>query len=482
MKEIAKILKEMREELELTRPLTAGETKPQTTVTYGDPDCPICQGVGFISLDAPLGHPDFGKIVPCKCRAERIESARLEQLQQESNLSGYTGMTFDTFKTEGRGQLRATEKSILEFALAQAKNFAADPAGWLLLIGNFGTGKTHLAAAIANEAVSRGIRNIFQPVPDLLDSIRAAYGNSDEPYNDRIERIKNVPLLILDDLGTQSATPWASEKLYMILNHRYVNRLPTVITTNNSLQEIDGRIASRLEDPSLVMRVAMQVPDYRKPLASSAGGSVELSILPLLSQKTFDTFEKRTDESLSAEAAAQLALALKSALAFARKPSGWLIFSGGNGVGKTHLAAAIGNSCLSMHDHPLMIGVSDFLDHLRSTFGPNSSTRYDTVFDMVRSTPLLILDHLDTANATPWAKEKLFQILDYRSMVVLPTVITTILPIQDIDSNIRSRLVDAKMCRIVQMFQIPMYSRNPELNPLPTRRARGSGGTGRKSY
>jgi len=63
----------------------------------------------------------------------------------------------------------------------------------------------------------------------------------------------------------------------------------------------------------------------------------------------------------------------------------------------------------------------------------------------------LILDHLDTANATPWAKEKLFQILDHRYLTPLPTVITTVLPIQDIDPN----------------------SRNPQVSILPERTRKG---------
>ena len=57
---------------------------------------------------------------------------------------------------------------------------------------------------------------------------------------------------MIDDLGTQNATPWAQEKLYQIFNYRYVNRLPTVVTTNQPLEEIEGRIHSRLRDPELV--------------------------------------------------------------------------------------------------------------------------------------------------------------------------------------------------------------------------------------
>jgi DNA replication protein DnaC len=66
----------------------------------------------------------------------------------------------------------------------------------------------------------------------------------------------------LDDLGTQNATPWAQEKLFQIINHRYVNRLPTVVTTNVDLQSIDGRISSRLKDDTLVQKVRITAPDY----------------------------------------------------------------------------------------------------------------------------------------------------------------------------------------------------------------------------
>ena len=72
--------------------------------------------------------------------------------------------------------------------------------------------------------------------------------------------------LVLDDLGTQNATPWAEEKLYQILNHRYINRLPTVITTNQEFAEIEGRIRSRLQDPDLVTIVRILAPDFRSPI------------------------------------------------------------------------------------------------------------------------------------------------------------------------------------------------------------------------
>jgi DNA replication protein DnaC len=123
-------------------------------------------------------------------------------------------------------------------------------------------------------------------------------------------------------------------------------------------------------------------------------------------------------------------------------------------------------------ENPLFMGASDLLDHLRATFNPESKITYDARFANIRNTPLLILNYLDTTNATPWAKEKLYQILNYRYMVPLPTVITTVLPVQEIDPNIRSRLLDYQVCQIIQMFQVPMYSKNPNIDILPERSKR----------
>ena len=151
-------------------------------------------------------------------------------------------------------------------------------------------------------------------------------------------------------------------------------------------------------------------------------------------------------------------------LNFAQDPEGWLVLAGPSGIGKTHLAAAIGNYRKQCMENPVFITASDLLDHLRATFSPTSVTTYDTVFDQVRGAPLLILNYLDTMNATPWAREKMYQILNHRYQAQLPTVITLLKPVRDVDPNIRSRLVDANFCTVVQMFDVPMYNTNPEID------------------
>ncbi|TLN09806.1 ATP-binding protein, partial [bacterium] len=70
-------------------------------------------------------------------------------------------------------------------------------------------------------------------------------------------------LLILDDLGTQSASPWAREKLYQLFNHRYMARLPTVITTSSKMEDLDPRIRSRMLDSRLCDIYAILLPAYR---------------------------------------------------------------------------------------------------------------------------------------------------------------------------------------------------------------------------
>jgi DNA replication protein DnaC len=368
-----------------------------------------------------------------------------EKLFSLSHLDELSDLTFETFSPRGRKLLGEIQSASLESAFNQAKHFAGTLNGWLLLMGGYGCGKTHLAAAIANYAVEMGVPTLFLTVPDLLDTLRFAYNSDDTTFEQRFDQIRTAELLVLDDFGTQNATAWAQEKLFQIINYRYINRLPLVVTTNLSLDEIEARIRSRLQDPELVTSVRMAAPDYRRP-ATDLGGS-ELSSLDLLAGKTFGTFTDRHDEGLAADEIKSLEKALKAAHDFAGKPRGWIIFTGTYGCGKTHLAAAMANYRAELGDPPLFVMTPDLLDHLRSAFNPSSGTTYDRRFDEIRTSPLLILDDLGAQSTTPWAKEKLHQLFNYRYNAELPTVSTVSAEMmKDIDERLRTRLLDERIC------------------------------------
>jgi len=228
-----------------------------------------------------------------------------------------------------------------------------------------------------------------------------------------------------------------------------------VITSNNSLSSFDGRIRSRLMDPEVVTRVEILATDYRNPVDDI--GHPELSSLNLHARKTFESFSLRRDEAIPSTDRATLKDALETARDFARNPQGWLVFIGPYGCGKTHLAAAIGNYHAQLGNPPLMVVVPDLLDHLRAAFAPNSPVSMDQRFEEIRSARLLILDDLGTQSATPWAREKIYQLFNYRYNAELPTVITTVSAPGEMDPRLQSRLSDARLCKIVIM-SAPSYS------------------------
>ncbi len=92
-----------------------------------------------------------------------------------------------------------------------------------------------------------------------------------ESYYQLFESVKNAPLLILDDFGEQSTTPWAQEKLYQVINYRYNARLSTVITTRCSLDEIESPISSRFVDHKNSLIFHIVAPDYRGDRKPSQG-------------------------------------------------------------------------------------------------------------------------------------------------------------------------------------------------------------------
>jgi DNA replication protein DnaC len=402
--------------------------------------------------DLPLGHPDFGRLFPCRCKLAEIEQQRLDRLRAQSNMGLFTHLTFDTFLPESHG-LSPDKALSLREAFKAAQQFAEAPQGWLVFLGVYGSGKTHLAAAIANRLLERGHAVLFVVVPDLLDYLRASYApGSPGSYDERFEEVRSTPILILDDLGTQSSTPWALEKLFQIFNHRYNSRLPTVITSNQKLEEIDLRIRSRMVDPGLGRVVAIRAHDFR-------GGAFdqdqsELSSLSLMQDMTFDSFDLR--DSLPAQARVSLRDAYERCKTYASDPKGWLVLAGTYGCGKTHLAAAIANERVARGQPALFVVVPDLLDHLRATFSPGSQARFDRRFEEVRTAPFLVLDDLGTESASPWAREKLYQLFNYRYITGVPTVITTSQSKEDWDPRLRTRMLDERQ-GIYIIIKAPSY-------------------------
>ncbi len=367
-------------------------------------------------------------------------------MQAISALNTLTRLTFASFVPEP-SHLPPEKAFNLHRAYDTCVMYACDPEGWLLLTGTYGCGKTHLAAAIANERLAMGEPVIFMIVPDLLDHLRSTFGPASEvTYDTLFDQLRSTPLLVLDDLGAHSASAWAQEKLFQLLNHRYNAQLPTVVTTNQRLEDLDPRLRSRLQDVGLVTHFPVMAPDFR---TGKNSGQSELSSLGLHREQRFDTFDAQRGDVSPAERA-NLRDAFMVSVEFAQEPQGWLVLAGENGCGKTHLAAAIASEYVERTRTDVMfVVVPDLLDHLRATFNPQSNTTYDRRFDEIRRSPLLVLDDLGIESATAWAREKLFQLLNYRYTALLPTVITTSSEPKQIEPWLRTRMLDVTRCRWV---------------------------------
>lgn len=229
-------------------------------------ECPICKGARFVHPLLPSGRPDFTRVIPCRCNQGEPEEEHLLRLRQDSGDLGLKllrDMSFENFDPK-RVNLPLEQQRNLGDAYKLARRFAEEPDGWLVLQGPNGCGKTHLAAAIGNYQLRKGKPVFFKVVPDFLDHLRSTFSPDSKVTSDELfERVRNAPLLILDDFGEQASTPWAQEKLYQLINYRYNERLPTVITTCLSLDEIELRISSRLIDYKMSTVFGITVPDYR---------------------------------------------------------------------------------------------------------------------------------------------------------------------------------------------------------------------------
>jgi len=444
--------------------------------TIDDDVCPLCGGCGFLRRDVPLHHPEFGQAVPCRCVGQESGESRQARLLRYSNLGPLTRLTFDTLIRRGRSADQQDQRRF-QRCVEQAEAFAQDPHGWVVLVGASGCGKTHIAAAIANRCIELGTPALFVVVPDLLDHLRAAYKpDAEVGYDQLFEQVRNAPVLVLDDLGTQSATSWAQEKLFQIINHRFNARLPTVVTTNTPLHKLDDRLRTRLGDPALSQPHAdpiatVHILEERRPTEYRELNMLEL---PLIREMTFERFDLM--DARSQRDRTWRENAYQQALRFATEPDGWMVLSSDRSRDRTHLLAAIANYRRAHGEQPFLVQVSSLLDFLRRAMHDEASQDYYRVKLDVRNCPLLLLDDLEIGLGSDWARGELFQLLNPRYLARLPTVITT-------PNTINKLLADNGWERLARLLVgdpafcsfLPIGEFSDESTAAPQTRSRGRG-------
>lgn len=190
----------------------------------------------------PLNNnvPDYNKVIPCSCKKDIILSERRDNLLKYCELPPMASdMTFEKFIVYPE----------VKEAYDTAKRIATNPKelAWVTFMSGNDTGKTHLAVSICLEWIKHGVAAKYTFVPLLLDELREGFQkHSEDGYEARFKRFCNAPLLVLDDLGAESATNWVQEKLETLVDYRYMNQLSLVVTTNKSIDELSPRLGSRL--------------------------------------------------------------------------------------------------------------------------------------------------------------------------------------------------------------------------------------------
>jgi DNA replication protein DnaC len=185
---------------------------------------------------------------------EQVAEKRRKMAQRIERLVGKSGIkkrfltrTFDTFVVNRQNE------TAYEKALKYAENFEkyAQNGTGITFEGSYGTGKTHLAVAIALALINKGVPVICKTSIELLADIKRAYdSNSKVDEYAVLDVYKKAELLIIDDLGKEQVTDWSMPMLYSILNDRYEEMRPTIITTNYGEEQLIKHLTPKNSDSS----------------------------------------------------------------------------------------------------------------------------------------------------------------------------------------------------------------------------------------
>lgn len=186
----------------------------------------------------------------------KLKAERAKYLREHSNLGlRFSKRTFETFDA-------SSDKGAYEKCLHYAESYAETERNSIIISGSFGTGKTHLAASIANRLLDNGVPVLFDTFSGHLAKLRSEFNGDKKTY---LGQMQNVDMLVLDDVGKEKQTEWTLSIMFDVINYRYEHLLPVVITTNLDSASLatymGGAVWSRLCEMCIGARTAGE--DYR---------------------------------------------------------------------------------------------------------------------------------------------------------------------------------------------------------------------------
>ena len=194
----------------------------------------------------------------------KLKEERIACILKESGIRGIMRqMTFSSFEAKYRGVAYNTAKKY-------AQDFESDITYGFTFYGRAGSGKTHLAVAIARYIiVEKQIPVRFVRIVDLLLSIRKTFDENEshntENESDLLRKYTLTPLLILDDIGSEKTTDWVRQILYQIIDERWIEQRPIIVTSNLTLEELEAKLGERITSriAGMTQIIQMRSHDYR---------------------------------------------------------------------------------------------------------------------------------------------------------------------------------------------------------------------------
>ncbi len=222
-----------------------------------DYDCKNCKDSGYIV--------ENGKRKRCKCFTQKL----IEKSYEESNLKRVVKNTFENFNIDYYSDVKENGispkdkvKNLYNDLLEYVENFEKiknESHNSIMLTGKTGVGKTHLSESVGNALIKNGYTVLYQTANNIFSKLVEYKFGDIKRYNDYIDNIINVDLLIIDDLGTESVNGPRIEEMFTIINERMIRNNPIIISTNLSIQDIintyGDRILSRIAGNSRMYKI-----------------------------------------------------------------------------------------------------------------------------------------------------------------------------------------------------------------------------------